>query len=142
MVTSEIKTWGKMLTGLPSITFKIIVIPTIFISMDQSGLLWSVCLIISVGLISRMMFFILIVNHSECVSSLLQVCYRPEGSPPCEGGHSEPASRSEAHTFLIIMVWVRTQCEVEILAIHTIEMIPKSMILMILSPKMARPQSP
>ena len=75
-------------------------------SMDQSGLLWSVCLIIRVGLISMMMFFILIVNHSECVSSLLQVCIKPEvrssmaeGSPPCEGGHSEPASRSEAHTF-------------------------------------------
>ena len=55
-----------------------------------------------------------------------------EGSPPGGVDTQIPLHAQEITLPLIIVVWVRTQCEVEILAIHTIEMIPKSMILMLI----------
>ena len=40
-----------------------------------------------------------------------------------------PLPAHDLTLLVVIVVWVRTQCDIEVLAIHTIEMIPKSMIL-------------
>ena len=77
-------------------------------------------------------------NHSECVNSLLMLLkslrYNPQwlrAVLPVREDTQSPLHAQEITLPLIIVVWVRTQCEVEILAIHTIEMIPKSMILIL-----------
>ena len=77
-------------------------------------------------------------NHSEYANPLLTLLKSlrngPQwlrAAPPVWGDTQSPLHAQGIALLLLIVVWVRTQCEVEILAIHTIEMIPKSMILML-----------